>query len=53
MDKDQIVKAVYEMLTSQSFEDFYRGDFDDFILGEPNAKSKKEINEKIGDLLHL
>jgi len=53
MDKDKIVNEVYEMLTGQAFEDFYKGDLDDHILGEPDAKSKEEIKERIEELLHL
>jgi hypothetical protein len=40
-------KKVLDMLSTQSFDDFYRGPHMDFIEGEPNALSEEEILEMI------
>ena len=41
----------FKMLQSQDFEDFYKGEMDDFILGEEAAKSPDEICSKIASMM--
>jgi len=53
MSKDIIIQKVYDMLMSQTFVDWCESDFMDYVEGEEECKTKKEIKEDIERMLHL
>jgi hypothetical protein len=40
-------EQILEMLMTQTFADFYKGDLDSFITGEEDAMTKEEIIKEI------
>lgn len=53
MNNKDIVKAVYDMLMSQSFADWYDTDFIDHVEGGPSYKSADDIFSDIFKMLNL
>lgn len=50
---DSVEKAVYDMLMSQDFIDWFDGDFLAHLEGHDDAKSKEEMLEAIRGFLNL
>lgn len=46
-------EEIYNLLMRQSFDDWYKGDFNSYIMGEKDAPSKEEIIEDIRDFFQL
>lgn len=53
VDVDDVVNEVETMLSKQPFYDWYNTDYEKFISGDEDAKSKEEILEDIKKLLNL
>ena len=45
--KEDIADALYNMVTKQTFEDFYRGEFEDHVVGEPDCWSESDIKREL------
>ena len=45
------VEKIYHMLMSQEFDDWFRGDFMDYVEGDQNAKPKDIIFDDISSML--
>jgi len=45
------IDKVYEMLSSQSFKDFYETEFEDHILGEEDCSTREQILCVLGIML--
>jgi hypothetical protein len=43
MDTKQIAHAVLEMISKQTFKDWYEQSFEDYICGEEDALTKQQI----------
>ena len=44
-------EQILDMLMTQTFADFYKGDLDSFITGEEDAMSKEEIIREIQEMM--
>ena len=53
MNNKDIVKAVYDMLMSQSFADWYDTDFIEHVEGVAGFKGVDEIYSDISELLNF
>lgn len=52
-EKEKILNAVYMMLMSQSFVDFYENEFNDHVLGEPESMNKEDVIRNLDYLVHI
>ena len=52
-EQRKMAEIILSTLQRQKFADFYSGDFDKFISGDSEAKSKQEILEQIVKLFQL
>ena len=48
---DVVVSQVFDLLMSQRFQDWFDGEFTDYIAGEENSKSEAEIKASLKTLL--
>lgn len=55
MNNEEIAETIYNTLTKQSFYDWYceDGDFEKYIAGDEDAKSKEQILEDVKTLFKL
>lgn len=53
MNIDYVIKAVYDMLMSQTFHNWHESDFKDYVEGEYNSKGTNEIYNDIYKLLNI
>ena len=51
MNKEQIAEVFYNILSKQSFKDWYEEEFEDYIVGEDNAPTKKQILSELQRLV--
>ena len=49
--ESEILNGVYHMLMSQSFVDFYEGDFLDHVEGEQESMMKKDVLRELQYLI--
>jgi len=50
--KSEVLNGVYHMLMSQSFVDFYEGDFLDHVEGEEECMTKKDVLRELQLLIN-
>ena len=48
---DLVVSQVFDLLMSQRFQDWFDGEFADYVTGEENSKSEAEIKASLKALL--
>ena len=51
--KKGMKSVVYDVLMSQTFVDWYEGDFANYLHGDEGCKEQEEIIEQIAQLFHL
>jgi len=49
--KSEVLNSVYHMLMSQSFVDFYEGDFLDHVEGQQESMMKKDVLRELEILI--
>lgn len=47
MNKEQLADIILNILTKQSFKDWYDNEFEDYITGEENAPTKADILKEL------
>jgi len=44
---------ILRLLETTDFDEWYRGDFDEFVIGESTSKPRKEILEDIANMFKV
>lgn len=47
MNKEQLAQMFLKIISKQSFESFYRNDFEDYIQGEDKAPTTEQILKEL------
>lgn len=47
MNTDQIAELFLAVITTQTFESFYKNEFEDFVTGEDDRRAKSQIIDKL------
>jgi hypothetical protein len=53
MDKSEMVEKIFQTLLGSTFENWHKGTFEDFVLGEEGCKTKEQIKKDISRLFNL
>ena len=47
MNTDQIAELFFTVIATQTFDSFYKNEFEDFVTGEDNSPTKSQIVDKL------
>ena len=52
-NNDMTAEQLFNLITTQTFADFYNNELEDYVTGEGNAMSKEDIVSNLRELMNL